>query len=82
MAYAKYDQDFKKTLIHYIPFIEPILEDSSSSGNIVSEYYKNAKSSLFGLFTGSKDSETFKSKSGAIIEKTPEPQQYKGKSLR
>lgn len=80
LAYAKYDTEFRKTLIHYIPFLEPILQDSPASGNIVSEYYKNVKSSLFDLFTGSsKDSsETIKSKGGAIIEKLPEPQQYKG----
>lgn len=81
LAYAKYDSDFKKTLIQYIPFLEPALRDgSSSSGNIVSEYYKSAKKSLFDVITGtSKSKDTITSKSGEILDKTPELQEYKGK---
>lgn len=79
LAYAKYDPDFRKTLIHYIPFIEPLLKDNQSSGNIISEYYKSAKTSLFDLFTGkSGKSDTIVTSTGQRIEKS-EPQEYKGK---
>lgn len=80
LAYAKYDADFKKTLIQYIPFLEPVLKDSQSPGNIVSEYYKSTKKSLFDLITGkSKSTDTLRGKSGEILEQTPELQEYKGK---
>lgn len=82
LAYAKYDPDFKKSLINYIPFLEPILKDSNASGNIVSEYYKSIKTSIFDLFTGGsqKQLELIKPRnSGEIITKAPEQQEYKGK---
>lgn len=81
LAYAKYDPDFKKSLINYVPFLEPILQDSDSSGNIVSEYYKSIKTSIFDLFTGGsqKQPEIVKPrKTGEIITKAPEIQEYKG----
>lgn len=75
MASAKYGTDFREILTHYIPFLETILQDTPTSGNIVSEHYKIVKSSLIGLFTGSsKDSsETIKSIKYCGI---PNPQQY------
>lgn len=79
LAYAKYDQDFKKTLIQYIPILEPVLKDGDSSGNILSEYYKSTKKSVFDLFTG-KSASSGISKSGETKEKIPpEFQEYKGK---
>lgn len=83
LAYAKYDSDFRKTLIQYVPFTESLLKESS--GNILSEYYNSIKTSLFNLITGKQD--TTKSvetlalpKISKSIEK-PEVQEYKGKCL-
>lgn len=82
LAYAKYDQDFKKTLLQYIPFLEPVLKDErqkEASGNIVSQYYKSAKNSIFNLITGTQSTDTIKSTSGDLTEKPLKLQEYKGK---
>lgn len=80
MAYAKYDPNFRKTLIHYIPITESFLTKGESSGNI-SDFYGNVKSLLFELVTGKSTKSTDKlvTKSGHVLEKPPEPQEYKGK---
>lgn len=76
LAYAKYDPDFKKILIQYIPFTEPLLKDDQASGKIFSDSYKNLKTYLFESLMGKS---TQSGSPGQIIEQSLQPQEYKGK---
>ncbi|CAG9829577.1 unnamed protein product [Diabrotica balteata] len=57
LAYAKYDPDFRKTLVGFVPFTDDVIktlwqEDNIQSSNILSSYYESSKNAIFDLFTG------------------------------
>ncbi|XP_066253018.1 MICOS complex subunit Mic60 isoform X2 [Euwallacea similis] len=70
LAYAKYDENFKKTLTTYLPFTEPVLESIDILSPSV--LYENTKKSLMSTF--SSDVQTGLPAGKQVI---PDPKEYK-----
>ncbi|XP_072378951.1 MICOS complex subunit Mic60 isoform X2 [Diabrotica undecimpunctata] len=63
LAYAKYDPDFRKTLVGFVPFTDDVIktlwqEDNIQSSNILSSYYESSKKAIFDLFTSKPTTES------------------------
>ncbi|XP_028130674.1 MICOS complex subunit Mic60 isoform X3 [Diabrotica virgifera virgifera] len=83
LAYAKYDPDFRKTLVGFVPFTDDVIktiwqEDNlySSNSNILSSYYESSKKAIFDLFTGKPTTES-KYISSKEISELPSSEVYK-----
>lgn len=70
LAYAKYDPEFKKSLVTYVPFTEPILD--SMDNYTPSALYDGAKKAILGALAG--EDKHLPNQSDDI----PEPKEYKG----
>jgi hypothetical protein len=80
IGYAKYDPEFRKTLVEYVPYTDNVIrfvfQEDQSLLDSLSNVYEDVKKSLSGL-VGQVGQEA-KKKKDAIIK---EQKQYKGKSL-
>ncbi|XP_018568221.1 MICOS complex subunit Mic60 isoform X2 [Anoplophora glabripennis] len=75
LGYAKYDPDFRKVLVEYVPFTDTLIKIlfvEEGEGNILSNTYGNIKSTIIDLVSGGS-----RSKTGRTVTPVPEPQEYK-----
>ncbi|XP_066147240.1 MICOS complex subunit Mic60 isoform X1 [Euwallacea fornicatus] len=70
LAYAKYDENFKKTLTTYLPFTEPVLESIDMLSPSI--LYENTKKSLKSTFSSDVQNGLTAGKPAV-----PEPKEYK-----
>lgn len=78
LGYAKYDPQFRKTLVEYVPFtdgvIKLIFQEENGAIGVVSGFYEDLKKSLFGSTI---EEEQKPKKKSSVQEIAP----YKGESF-